>query len=133
MVDPIAAISGAIDIAKKLREVSKKINDADTMNLIADLNLALADVKIEVAELKEDNLQLQQQLRKAQEQPDFRSNLELKDGVYFFKEPVDGRPDGPYCPTCFDVDERLVIISEMGESFRDLGRFHCNHCKGSCG
>lgn len=133
MADPLSILTAAIETLKKLREVSQRIKHAETKNLIADLGISLADLKLEVAQLKEENVLLKQEVAKAAEQRDFRANLELNDGVYFFVEPVPGRPEGPYCPTCFDVDGTLVIVGETQGSFTFFGKYHCNNCNGHFG
>lgn len=51
-MDVIAGIQAALDIAGKLRELSKKVQDADFSILLADLTMQLADTKLEVASLK---------------------------------------------------------------------------------
>lgn len=61
-----AAVGTSIDIAKKLREVSERMKDADVKLLIADLSIALANVRQELAELIAENTQLKEQLRAAQ-------------------------------------------------------------------
>jgi len=51
-MDLVAAIQHSIDIAGKLRALTKKIEDADFTMLVADLSNGLADAKLEVANLK---------------------------------------------------------------------------------
>jgi len=45
-MDVIAGIQTALDITGKLRELSKKIQDADFSMLLADLTMQLADTKL---------------------------------------------------------------------------------------
>src|SRR5260370_13486539 len=58
MPEIVSSISSAIAIAKKLREVSDKIKDADLKNLLADLTLELAEIKTHLAEVMEENTRL---------------------------------------------------------------------------
>lgn len=53
-MDVFAAIQSAIEIAGKLRDLSKKVEDADFKMLLVDLSDKLADAKLEVATLKAD-------------------------------------------------------------------------------
>ena len=46
------AIQSAIEIVSRLKNLSKKIEDAEFKMLVADLSGALADAKLEVANLK---------------------------------------------------------------------------------
>lgn len=52
MPDVVAAIQSAIEIAGRLRSLSKKIEDAEFKMLLAELSESLADTKLEVADLK---------------------------------------------------------------------------------
>ena len=63
MIDDFSSVSKAIAIAKKLKEISEKIKDADLKNLIAGLHLELADTKTHLAELTNENRQLQEKIR----------------------------------------------------------------------
>ncbi len=51
-MDVVATLQNAIEIAGKLRTLSKKVEDADFKMLLADLSNELADAKLAVANLK---------------------------------------------------------------------------------
>ncbi len=129
MADVMSILSTAIATVQKLREVSEKIKDAETNNLIADLNIALADLKMQFVTLREENMQLRKELQQAREQMDFRSKVVLKEGLYFLTEPVEGRPEGPYCPNCLDAEDKLILVTKVQGPFRDLGNLRCPKCK----
>src|SRR5258707_15587824 len=63
MTDVMQSLGHAIDIAKRLREMSEKMKNADFANLIADLNLEFADVKMKLAGVMEENLKLKEKIR----------------------------------------------------------------------
>ncbi len=127
--DALQIITKAIDLASELRDM--KVKDAEAQHSIADLYLALADIKMKFVEAQERITQLECELKDAHKMPDLRDKLQIKHGVYYFTEPVPGRHEGPYCPTCLDAKGTLVTIAELPELFRDVQRFHCNNCKGS--
>jgi len=129
MADVMAILSTAIATVQKLREVSEKIKDAETNNLIADLNIALADLKMQFVTLQEENMQLRKELQQAREQADFRSKVTFKEGLYFLTERVEGRPEGPYCPHCLDAEGKLILVTKAQEPFRDFGNLRCPKCK----
>jgi hypothetical protein len=128
MPDPIALLAGAFETAKRLWDIAEKIKDADTKGLIADLRVALADIKTEVAALKETNLGLEAEVRRLQEKPNIRANIEPRDGVYYLKTPEVGRSNGPYCPRCLDVVEKLIPLAEQPHTFRSFGKWRCPEC-----
>lgn len=129
MADVMLILSTAIATVQKLREVSEKIKDAETNNLIADLNMALADLKMQFVTLQEENMQLRKELQQAGAQKDFRSKVILKEGLYFLTKPVEGRPEGPYCPRCLDAEDKLILVTKVQGPFRDLGNLRCPECK----
>ncbi len=131
MAELIGTLTTVIGIAAKLREVAKKVHDADTKNLIADLNLQLADLKMQIADLQQENLSLRAAIGEARQHLDIRSKLEVRDKVHFLTESGPGRPPGPYCPRCFDADEKLILVTELGPEFQVFGRYRCNNCKGT--
>ena len=59
----ITAITNAIGLLTRLREISANIRDAEFKNLLADLSLELAEVKIKMAGLMEENLELQNKIK----------------------------------------------------------------------
>jgi hypothetical protein len=63
MPEIISSISSAIAIAKKLKDVSDKIKDADFKTLlVADLNLELAEIKMQLAGVLEENTRLKSKI-----------------------------------------------------------------------
>lgn len=128
MPDPISLIGGALETVKKLREISEKVKDADTRNLIADLNIALADLKSEIASLKEENVRLTEELKQKKARDSY-NELVVRDGVLYFTEPPPGKPEGPYCPNCKENNNRLVLIQDLRDSPRSaFGEFTCRIC-----
>lgn len=78
-MDIITTISTSITLAKRLRDISKNIEDAEFRNLLADLSSELADLKLEaaslkerIAELQEENVLLKQTAGPADERPSGR-------------------------------------------------------------
>jgi len=129
MADPLSIVTGAIKTLQKLREISQKMKNAEIRNLAADLSLNLADLKLQIAELQEENAGLRVQLKKNSQSASYRDKLTVKNGLYFFKESQSNRPDGPYCTRCFDVDEKLVLVSEMSRAFHGIVKYECPNCK----
>ncbi len=123
------ALSSLVTTSKRLLEVAKNIRDAETKNLIADLNLHIADFKMKVVALQEENAQLKAQLRQRDDVAELRENLEIRQQVYYFRTPIAGRADGPYCPRCFDTQNQLVLVTAFSGPFTVVGKFNCPNCK----
>jgi uncharacterized small protein (DUF1192 family) len=129
MADPLSIVSEAIRTLQKLREVTQKMKHVELLNLVADLSLNLAELKLQVAELQEENGSLKAELKKNAQSSSFREKLVLKGSTYFFKEPQENRPDGPYCTRCYDVEEKLVLVTELERAFNPIAKYICPNCK----
>jgi hypothetical protein len=126
--EALALITQALELTTKIRGIAEKAKDADTKLAIADLQIALANVKAEIATLMNENLSLKQQLEKKQTEPQPGSDIEFRDGAYWYKTPPAGRAEGPYCPRCKDVDGRMVMLSNPSVPFRRVFKWKCPQC-----
>ena len=125
----IAEIATALSVTKGLKDIGDRIKDAEFKNLLAELQMALADIKVKCADLEEENLRLKGELKKAQQADDVRNNVEYKDGLYYLKEPMPGRPLGPYCPGCLDGKNKLQVLSLAARDFQVFGKYECPSCQ----
>lgn len=126
-MDVIAGIQTALDITGKLRELSKKVQDAEFSMLLADLTMQLADTKLEVANLKTE---LAKEREEKEELAKRLSNKEdakptLVDGGYKF----DG-DDALYCTGCFDSEQKKIRLGSAPSAFAGtFGKWRCPVCK----
>lgn len=121
-MDIITPINQSIVIAKRLREISKNIADAEFQNLVAELYVELADAKANIAELKtqnaslrEENLSLTKQLDAEAEKPTVVRECYKFDG-----------DDSLYCTSCFDTEKVKVRTKRVNENVQE-----CPSCKNS--
>jgi hypothetical protein len=130
MIDPVKAIAAAIETVRKLNEISAKIKDAETRNLIADLRNQLADVKLAMAELKEETADLREKLRSELQAKEAASadELEYRGGLNWRVSPKPGENPGPFCPNCSE-EGRPVAVQKMAASFARIGKYRCPKCK----
>jgi hypothetical protein len=114
-VEISSAITNAIAIVQRLREIAKKISEAELRNLLADLSNELADVKLEAASLKErlaavleENRILKATTPSVDEKP-----VGTKWGCYQFKG-----DDGLYCTACWDSKRQKSRTTRVNSRFR---------------
>ncbi len=137
----LEAIGAAIGVAekifaglKKLSDVSKKFHDAELQNILADLMINIADLKTELAKSRDENLQLRSQNDDLAKKVDIRSKVEIRDGLYYLAQPVQGYSEGPFCPVCLDHDGAAIglirthMIS-LGSRTRTPSGWRCGCCK----
>lgn len=125
-MDVIAGIQTALEITGKLRELSKKVQDADFSMLLADLTMQLADTKLEIANLKTE---LAKALDEKQELAKRLSNKEdakptFVDGGYKFEG-----DDALYCTGCFDSQQKKIRLGSAPGMFTSFGKWRCPVCE----
>lgn len=129
-MDIMSTIQSSMEIAGKLRELSKKIQDAEFSMLLADLSCNLADAKLEVAELKQQIATLKEQNLKQAEQLANRqaAKPKLSDSCYAFDE-----EEGLFCTNCWDTKEQKVRVTALPRDFRAFGKWRCPSCTAKYG
>ncbi len=97
-MDFVASLSHTVSLVKRLREISKNIEEAEFKNLLADLANELADLKLEAITLKETIAALREEnaTLKAQQEPQEKP-IGTKWGCYQFEG-----EDGLFCTGCWD-------------------------------
>src|SRR5437899_2571928 len=124
--DVIAAVTKAVDLVQQLRNITQKVKDAETQNLIADLLNSLADIKIQVAGLKEENLELRTELTSHQNRKSEANKFEHVGNVLYLR--ADAEHKQPYCPRCFQIDHREMTLTKVKPPFNDFGNWKCAQC-----
>lgn len=123
MSEIIGSISAAINIAKRLKEISKNIRDAEFKNLLADLSLELSDTKQRLSEIVVENSELKEELSKLKHSKSVGEELIFKGGLYYTSE-----GDGPFCPGCYDNQGKKIRTPEEYGPFRKFGKYKCPIC-----
>jgi len=121
-------IATLIYASQKLREVTKKVEDAEINGVLADLSLSLSDLKTQMADLQGENIKLKEDLKKARELKNIRKKLGIRNGLYHLNEEIPGYQNGPYCTRCIDVDGILVLVNQFKGSKRAFGEYGCPNC-----
>lgn len=121
MTDIVSTINNSITIVKRLREISKNLEEAEFRNLLGDLSNELGDAKLEIASLKEELAKARTELtelRALKEGPTKRPSGTLY-GCYQFAD-----EQGLYCVGCFDSKGKLHRANRMPG-----GHWQCMVCK----
>jgi hypothetical protein len=119
-MDLITSINHSISIAKRLREISKNIAEAEFRNLLADLSNELGDAKLEIASLKEQLARISEENHRLKTAaPEKRQKPKLKWGCYQFEG-----EEGLFCTACYDTKGRKIMTSRMNSNYRS-----CPVCK----
>ena len=123
MSDLISTASNALQLVTRLRDINKKIANAEFSNTLADLVLELSELKIKVAALLDENDRL-----KRQASTNAAASLEFKDFAYYT-----GTGEGPFCPGCYDTQKKTIRLSKLSGAFLAFGSHKCPACNQTFG
>ncbi len=101
----------AFDLAKK------------AMNL--ELQEAIMNLREDVFTVREENLDLKKKLSELEEALAVKESLVFDIGVYWKAFPDGNRDSTPFCPRCFNVDNKSVRL----RNFTSI--WSCPHCEKS--
>lgn len=125
-MDLMALLQQALNASNQLRDLSKKLEDADFKMLLAELHEALADAKLESVDLKMKLAESQAQLNTLRLQLDQRAKGKptfTSESVYAFEGET-----GRFCTACWDSDERRIRLTDIAKQFRFAGQWECPKC-----
>ena len=90
-----------------------------------DIKGQCLDLRSELADLKAENARLATELESLKSAA---PELVVKAGLY---HKPDG--DGPFCPTCYDNNRKVIRLTENPFRIRRMvGHYSCGVCKSNC-
>ena len=113
-----------IDGIKTVRDIAKRLENAELLSRVADLVSAGADLKLETAELKAQIIGLMDENAALKRKADIRANMTVRDRVCYPITPIPGYGNGPFCPLCL---EKEGVLIELGPG-QFSGRI-CTNCE----
>ena len=113
----------AVDIAKFIKNSSETLGKSEQKLKLAELIEALADIKMETAEIKALIIKKDERIELLENKLKLKNDL-IYDAPYYFIDNHDKKKDGPYCQKCYDVDEKLIRLQEIGNDEWDC--YSCN-------
>ena len=111
-------MADAISVFKDAYTVSEKFRDLELKKAMQALEVKILDVQQENTKLREENTRLNKLLNARDElKPSGPHN-------YFYKN---GQTDGPYCPKCWQLDQRQVLLPASASVAEGVGK-QCTVC-----
>jgi hypothetical protein len=123
-MDVLAGIDRSIGLVKRLREISKKVSEAEFRNVLGDLSNELADAKLKIATLKE---QLATQVEEIRELKRAASQAKQKPSVKWGCYKFEG-DENLYCTACYDSKGVKSLTNRLNTKLRQ-----CPVCKAQIG
>ncbi|SME96610.1 hypothetical protein [Desulfovibrio gilichinskyi] len=115
-----AGIKTAIDITKKISEVSDAIKQADLKLQLANLIEALADAKIQFADVKDVLLEKDNKIKELEDRLKRDSELTFNENYGVYETEIEGK-FVRYCLKCHTEGKYIPLQVEDR-------RFTCNNC-----
>jgi len=129
IVTGLTALKTAFDLAKDLKNASDAYNDAEMRLKLSELYSALSEAKIELADAQLEMYELKRKISELQGKLDASDELVFREAVYWRANEVEGKPNGPFCPKCYEGSEKkMSSMSSVNGQFRFAGRYKCNTC-----
>ncbi len=120
----LKALTGAIKIAKNLKDFQKQLNDSTFQLQISELYDNLAETKMGMAELKDLLRTKDDEIRSLKESLSIKQNVVYNDTYYQVKNDK-GNLEGQYCKVCYDDKKKLMRLTKVIE---DPGWWKCQRC-----
>lgn len=115
IVEAIAAVSQAIDVAKGLRAVEKGWDAAGYKVKIAELMTALSDARMELVAAREAATDKDAEFERLKATLAGQASLVEARGGFKYRSDDKGQPAGlPVCPTCEQRDGRMTLTIKDG-------------------
>jgi hypothetical protein len=111
---------GIVDSFKDVLKVAETVNNIE-------LYKKLSELQTRVMEVEEENRCLKDELARVKEQSRVTGQLRVRDNAYWLVN--EGKDDGPFCMTCWDVDRKLVRQTSQPGLAGGFW-FFCAYCKG---
>lgn len=108
---------GILDETKSLVKLAQQVGNMELYQKIVEL-------QSDLVELYEENMQLRQKAASLAEAAKNHAEMHY-DGTVFWTNPRRKAPeDGPYCPGCWGVKEKLLRLRSTGQ-----GHWYCMGCQ----
>ncbi|MGN3974218.1 hypothetical protein [Tsuneonella sp. SYSU-LHT278] len=116
----IGAATGAIEIAKAMRQVGRDYDAVLLKGQVVDLMDKLLDVKVALQEAKEEVDAKDRTIQQLQEAARKRVNTVERGGMRYLESHVRmGEPQGrPFCSRCDEVDGLLITTTDNGRGVK---------------
>jgi hypothetical protein len=113
---------GASAVFKTLKEGADAIREAKNLELYERMLSVYGDVM----ELVEKNRELTEENRSLNDQLQVKGSLDFDGERYWLTK--EGKKDGPFCSTCWDIDSKLVRMRTYKHYSTNETDFTCDYC-----
>ena len=125
----LSATKTGFDLIKSARELLTRpdVNPAEVQARLLELQALMLEAQRALGDAEEENRSLKREVEQLKEQASAAASLEFAEAVYWRRDPQN-RLDGPYCPTCWDDNRKLIRLKHLDGRFGvngDKRRYDC--------
>src|SRR5437870_8782218 len=102
MIDLLSLIAKAVEVSDKLKDV--------------ELKELLVKARLEAVSLADENVRLRKENLELREASRDREEMYFEDN-YWWRKRADGSREGPFCPRCWEGNQKPVRMLDRGPSF----------------
>ena len=106
-----------IENTKEIAELVKKLGNIDLYRKIVEL-------EGEIIEISRQKLHLEQRVDELEKVTKLRAEMKFREPLYFREGDAT-----PFCPTCFEKDEKPIHLVDYGTLSGGKTRWYCTACK----
>jgi hypothetical protein len=121
----VSTLKTSIDIAKALKDSDEIFEKAEIKLQLAELISSLADAKMQIAEIQEQLIINEKEKNALLEKIKLKDEL-IFDKAYYWRKINEDEKDGPFCQTCYDLEEKLIRLQGGNNDY-----WTCYSCKSS--
>jgi uncharacterized protein YydD (DUF2326 family) len=104
-----STITGIVGAAKEVASVAKRVGNRELIEKVTDLQERILDIQTEMIDLTNENHNLKQRVSELEQVGELAGKLVYQESVYWL--PKEGGRDGPFCPSCWDADRKLIRLT----------------------
>ena len=119
IADAAGSVKTLFDLAKRARDLAKKESNAELREMLLDLQEKAQDVR-------EENQQLRSMIKELENKLRIRDEMDFDGKVYWSKQ--EQETDKPFCPVCFDRDEKRIHLHSQGGEHNLRPYWECKAC-----
>jgi len=125
----LISISTAFTSVKTLLEITKTLQDQKVISAInsavADIQVKLIEAQQQILSVQDENSRLRGELTLLRKQAELEETVSFHDGAYW-KKVLGDKEEGPFCPSCWDLNRKLVYPS-VAEFYATSASLFCSH------
>ncbi|WP_272518504.1 MULTISPECIES: hypothetical protein [unclassified Providencia] len=124
------AVKLAFNIAKDMKDATAAYNEAEFRLKLSELYISLSDARVNLADAQQEIISLQTEINTLKAKLQTVDELEFREGFYYRVIEIDGKPNGPFCPKCYESNNKKISTVMKAKGIHShFGKQYCHSCQ----